>query len=217
MFNNEKQRFSLRKLSVGLASVCIGITFISNKQDTVKADTIDAKTNIVTAQSVDPDVQKADTQKELLKNTDVQADVKQTEQIDKTVPIESQQETHTLIPDNMVFTNIAPDNQLTWKIVNNPNNVTYNLTNTIYKLRLPKFTNYSLHLVKRGTTQNSISFVYTNKTQKLDYVFNLKIQDNRYYLTVCKIDRVNRKIIPIKTYNVISYQDLLQIIAKYFK
>ena len=82
---------------------------------------------------------------------------------------------------------------------------------------MPKFTNYSLHLVKRGTTRNSISFVYTNKTQKLDYVFNLKIQDNKYYLTVGKIDRVNRKIIPIKTYNVISYQDLLDNLLNYFK
>ena len=146
-----------------------------------------------------------------------QPEQKQPASLELQVPIEPQQETHTLIPDNTVFTNIAPDNQLTWKIVNNPNNVSYNLTNTIYKLRLPKFTNYSLHLVKRGTNQNSISFVYTNKTQKLDYIFNLKIQDNKYYLTVGKIDRANRKIIPIKTSNVINYQDLLQIVAKYFK
>ena len=36
---DEKQRFSLRKLSVGLASVLIGITFLENGQ-TVKADTV---------------------------------------------------------------------------------------------------------------------------------------------------------------------------------
>ena len=167
-------------------------------------------------------VQSEQKQSEQKQSEQKQSEQKQSEQkqpasLELQVPIEPQQEMHTLIPDNTAFTNITPDNQLTWKIVNNPNNVTYNLTNTIYKLRLPKFTNYSLRLVKRGTTQNSISFVYTNKTQKLDYVFNLKIQDNKYYLTVGKIDRVNRKIIPIKTSNVISYQDLLQIIAKYFK
>ena len=121
-------------------------------------------------------------------------------------------------PDARVFKNIE-SNELTWQIINKNlnNNVSYNLTNTIYKLRLPKFTNYSLHLVKRGTTRNSISFVYTNKSTQLNYVFNLKIQDNKYYLTVGKIDRANRKIIPIKTYNVISYQDLLDNLLNYFK
>lgn len=37
IFNNSKQRFSLRKLSIGLASVLLGLTFLSNSQ-TVKAD-----------------------------------------------------------------------------------------------------------------------------------------------------------------------------------
>ena len=124
-------------------------------------------------------------------------------------------------PDTRVFNNIE-SNDLTWQIGNknlnnNSINVPYYLTNTIYKLRLPRFSNYELHLVKRGTTQDSVSFVYVNKQTQLNYVFNLKIQDNKYYLTVDKIDRVNRKILPIKTYNVISYQDLLDIFDKYFK
>ena len=127
--------------------------------------------------------------------------------------------TNDSIPDTIMINMVVPEG-LTWQIDNKNfnNNVSYNLTNTIYKLRLPRFSNYELHLVKRGTTKNSISFVYTNKsTQKLDYVFNLKIQGNKYCLTVGKIDRVNRKIIPIKTYNVISYQDLLDNLLNYFK
>ena len=125
------------------------------------------------------------------------------------------------IPDTRVFNNIE-SNELTWQIVNkninsNSINIPYNLTNTIYKLRLPRYNNYELHLVKRGTTQDSVSFVYINKQTQLNYVFNLKIQDNKYCLTVGQIDRVNRKILPIKTYNVISYQDLLDIFDKYFK
>ena len=129
--------------------------------------------------------------------------------------------TNDPIPDTRVFNNIE-SNDLTWQIGNknlnnNSINVPYYLTNTIYKLRLPRFSNYELHLVKRGTTQDSVSFVYINKQTQLNYVFNLKIQDNKYYLTVDKIDRVNRKILPIKTYNVISYQDLLDIFNKYFK
>ena len=129
--------------------------------------------------------------------------------------------TNDPIPDTRVFNNIE-SNELTWQIGNknlnnNSINVPYYVTNTIYKLRLPRFSNYELHLVKRGTTQDSVSFVYVNKQTQLNYVFNLKIQDNKYYLTVVKIDRVNRKILPIKTYNVISYQDLLDIFDKYFK
>ena len=129
--------------------------------------------------------------------------------------------TNNPILDTLVFNNIE-SNGLTWQIDNknlnnNSINVPYHLTNAIYKLRLPRFSNYELRLVKRGTTQDSISFMYINKQTQLNYVFNLKIQDNKYYLTVGKIDRVNRKIIPIKTYNVISYQDLLDIFDKYFK
>ena len=37
-FNNEKQRWSLRKLSVGLSSVMLGLTFISGA-NLVQADT----------------------------------------------------------------------------------------------------------------------------------------------------------------------------------
>lgn len=39
MLNDQNQHFALRKLSIGLASVLIGISFISAGQ-TVKADTI---------------------------------------------------------------------------------------------------------------------------------------------------------------------------------
>lgn len=129
--------------------------------------------------------------------------------------------TNDHIPDTTMINTVVPE-YLTWQIVNNnlnsnSINIPYNLTNTIYKLRLPRYNNYELHLVKRGTTQDSVSFVYVNKQTKLNYVFNLKIQDNKYYLTVDKIDRVNRKMLPIKTYNVISYQDLLDIFDKYFK
>lgn len=44
---NEKQRFSLRKLSVGLASVCIGLSFINMTSKEVKADTVSAQTSAI--------------------------------------------------------------------------------------------------------------------------------------------------------------------------
>lgn len=44
---NEKQRFSLRKLSVGLASVCIGLSFVNMTSKEVKADTVSAQTSAI--------------------------------------------------------------------------------------------------------------------------------------------------------------------------
>ncbi|KAA9370785.1 YSIRK-type signal peptide-containing protein [Lactobacillus mulieris] len=46
---NERQRFSLRKLSIGVVSVLLGVTFVSNAQ-VVKAD---EATNSVSASSSD--------------------------------------------------------------------------------------------------------------------------------------------------------------------
>lgn len=40
MFKDENRHYSLRKLSVGLASVLIGISFVSGNGHTVKADTV---------------------------------------------------------------------------------------------------------------------------------------------------------------------------------
>ena len=44
---NEKQRFSLRKLSVGLASVCIGLSFVNMTSKEVKADTVSVQTSAI--------------------------------------------------------------------------------------------------------------------------------------------------------------------------
>lgn len=45
-FNNELQHFSIRKLTVGAASVLIGISFLAgNKANTVKADTVNDNSN----------------------------------------------------------------------------------------------------------------------------------------------------------------------------
>ena len=75
--SDNKQRFSFRKLSIGLASVLIGISFFGANQ-TVKADTVDsAEQSAQVAQNADKPVQNnADTQtqqntsKELAKRTE---------------------------------------------------------------------------------------------------------------------------------------------------
>ena len=45
MFKDENRHYSLRKLSVGLASVLIGISFASGNSHTVKADTVEDGSN----------------------------------------------------------------------------------------------------------------------------------------------------------------------------
>ena len=43
--NHEKQRFSLRKLTVGVCSVLLGLTFINGNNHTVKADSVNDNNN----------------------------------------------------------------------------------------------------------------------------------------------------------------------------
>lgn len=58
-FNNELQHFSIRKLTVGAASVLIGISFLAgNKANTVKADTINDNSNDVKAVQEDSSADK---------------------------------------------------------------------------------------------------------------------------------------------------------------
>lgn len=61
IFTNEKQRWSLRKVSVGLASVMLGLTFMTTSQN-VKADTV-SNSQVTTEQISQPkDGNKADNQ-----------------------------------------------------------------------------------------------------------------------------------------------------------
>ena len=71
MMFNEKQRFSLRKLSVGLASVCIGLSFVNMTSKEVKADTVSAQTSVAetkTSKNNKVDTN-ADASKEVVKST----------------------------------------------------------------------------------------------------------------------------------------------------
>ena len=83
IFLETKQSFSLRKLSVGLASVLIGISFLNGtKVNVVKADTKESpKENVQDAQ----DKNSEDLQSAILKNTSSQnADTQNTTQTDHT-------------------------------------------------------------------------------------------------------------------------------------
>lgn len=67
---NSNRRYSLRKLSVGLASVLIGISFLNGTKTTVKADTI-ANNNDKYAEAHENNESDESMQAALLKNTDV--------------------------------------------------------------------------------------------------------------------------------------------------
>lgn len=61
MFNNTRQRFGLRKLTVGLASVLLGLAFLGIKQNIVHADTISdgtTNTNMQTDNTAQPVIDK---------------------------------------------------------------------------------------------------------------------------------------------------------------
>ena len=67
---NSNRHYSLRKLSVGLASVLIGISFLNGTKTTVKADTI-ANNNDKYAEAHENNESSESIQDALLKNTDV--------------------------------------------------------------------------------------------------------------------------------------------------
>ncbi|RVU71006.1 MULTISPECIES: YSIRK-type signal peptide-containing protein [Lactobacillus] len=83
MFNNQmnsRQRFSLRKLTVGLASVMLGLTFITSSNQPVKAD--ETETNQVKVTKVETNTQTA--VKEEQKAADSkQAEVASTKRVDQ--------------------------------------------------------------------------------------------------------------------------------------
>ena len=85
---DEKQRFSLRKLSVGLASVLIGITFLENGQ-IAKADTItDTSSQVKSAQIVG--IGEVNSNKETQSNND---------NANKTADIEAKLDTNTQVAE----------------------------------------------------------------------------------------------------------------------
>lgn len=87
MFTNEKQRWSLRKVSVGLASVMLGLTFMTTSQS-VKADTVsnsEVATEQTSQQNESSDVNKQTTSTEQNSEnpTDATKQEKQQSKLDK--------------------------------------------------------------------------------------------------------------------------------------
>ena len=96
---NEKQRFSLRKLSIGLASVLIGIAFVQAGQ-TVHADTVnDGNSAQKSAQVVHDNTikakQNANTVQTMTQNSEIKADAKVAAQAEARAKADTQTNTDT--------------------------------------------------------------------------------------------------------------------------
>lgn len=145
-----KQHFSLRKLSVGLASVMIGLSFFSAENKIVKADTIgdDNSTNIETVGQKAPAKTETQTDSGIQNNSNTQAN----SQVDKTRVNSGQTSVSTGEPDkNNIANNPA--------IQNNPDK-----TNTI-DTNL-ETTNSSVNTEAKQNTQSLLKAKLNTATAK---------------------------------------------------
>ena len=100
-----------------------------------------------------------------------------------------------------------------WYIENKGNNAaSYVVTNAAHTLSLPKFTGYTLRLVKRDAARDAISFVYINPNKTLKYIFNIKLANGKYILTISKVTEDG--IIQLEKVTFSDYNRLIALIAK---
>ena len=88
----------------------------------------------------------------------------------------------------------------------------YVVFNLSYKLYLPRFDNYNLQIIKHTSNKDSLSFVYLNQNKTFKYVFNIKIEDSKYLLSISEIE--NKRFIPVKEMSFNDYHQLIELIVK---
>lgn len=79
---------------------------------------------------------------------------------------------------------------------------------------LPHLTGYKFKLIKRGTGENSVSFVY-NKDKNYKYVFNIVFKDNVMYFTVLTPNKAHNKFTVKQVYKVHNQKELANILSLY--
>lgn len=89
---------------------------------------------------------------------------------------------------------------------------TYTVVNPEHELQLPRFTGYTLRLVKHDVTRDAISFVYVNPNKTLKYIFNIKFANGKYILTIGKVTEDG--IIQLEKVTFSDYKQLIALIAK---
>ena len=103
----------------------------------------------------------------------------------------------------------------TWQIENNVAEeliAPYVAFNSSNKLYLPRFNNYNLQIIKRTSNKDNLSFVYLDQNKAFKYVFNIKIEDGKYLLSISQID--NKRLIPVQEISFNDYYQLIKLIVK---
>ena len=106
-------------------------------------------------------------------------------------------------------------NTSTWQIENSVEDkliAPYVVFNSNYKLHLPRFNNYNLQIIKRTSNKDNLSFVYLNQNKTFKYVFNIKIEDGKYLLSISQFE--NKRLIPAQKISFTDYHQLIKLIVK---
>ena len=67
-------------------------------------------------------------------------------------------------------------------------------------------------MVKRDAACDAISFAYVNPNKTLKYIFNIKLANGKYILTIGKVSEDG--IIPLEKVTFSDYKQLIQLVAK---
>ena len=106
-------------------------------------------------------------------------------------------------------------NTSTWQIKNSVADeliAPYVVFNSNYKLHLPRFNNYNLQIIKRISNKDNLSFVYLDQNKAFKYVFNIKIEDGKYLLSIFQIE--NKCLVPVQEISFNDYHQLIKLIVK---
>ena len=121
----------------------------------------------------------------------------------------------TLNADSNLQTLDTDTNASTWQIENNVADeliAPYVAFNSSHKLYLPRFDNYNLQIIKRTSNKDNLSFVYLDQNKAFKYVFNIKIEDGKYLLSISQIE--NKRLVPVQQISFNDYHQLIKLIVK---
>ena len=118
-----------------------------------------------------------------------------------------------------IFVNSNPQDlrSVSWKLQDsalNSSTPLYTLSNSSNSIMLPHLTGYKFKLIKRGTGENSVSFVYS-KDKNYKYVFNIAFKDNVMYFTVLTPNKAHNKLTVKQVYKVHNQKELANILSLY--
>ena len=118
-----------------------------------------------------------------------------------------------------IFVNNNPKDlrSISWKLQDSALSLStplYTLSNSSNSIMLPHLTGYKFKLIKRGTGENSVSFIYS-KDKNYKYVFNIAFKDNVMYFTVLTPNKAHNKLTVKQVYKVHNQKELANILSLY--